>query len=765
VVKKAYALALSCALATLSSLSLNMGSVEAAQAGAKLATKSPAVGQTDPMPRLFLNRQALAAQHYGPQRQARSQSVCRGSGNDFAPPLLYCGTRNDPGVVTGQPKVYLVFWGSQWGQASTNSDGYKTFSGDPKGIAAPLQAMYAHFGTGDERWSAVFTQYCQDVAQGESSCPASSSARVAYPSGGVLAGLWADTNSAAPDSATQAAIKDEARAAATHFSNSNAAANQNVQYIIVSPTGTHPDGFETSASKACAWHSYTYYPGLAYTNLPYIPDAGYTCGANSVNASEPQGSIDGATTTAAHEYAETLTDPAPNTGWLDSNGWENGDQCAWTSEKMVSLGSVSVALSPTWSNDSSSCAYTHSILLNSSVSLDQINDLSINKGSAVSIPSTARDSAHLSLTYSATGLPTGLTINASSGTISGASSQVGSYPITVQATNSAGSVGETSFTLTVLATISMTAIADQRVSSGQSVSLQVHASQSESEALTYTDVSLPEGLSIDPSSGLISGTITSSYAVTWGSTVWATDGKGASASRSFNFIISMPTVRVTRPRSQQFSLGKAMNLQVVAVDSGGGALTYTAKQLPAGLGIDPHSGAISGTPSEVGIFTPTVTVKNSAMLTAKATFTINVAERCITAPQVTVDGMSKTGKKTQISGKAGFRLALAGLDTKGSGLTTQTLKLPSGCSANLIHFSLAVSSKALASQQSSTLKIKLGDRVIASYSTKLRSATSSIKTLDLGFQQGTSADLSFVVEESSPVSTSFKISNAVLEIY
>jgi hypothetical protein len=153
------------------------------------------------------------------------------------------------------------------------------------------------------------------------------------------------------------------------------------------------------------------------------------------------------------------------------------------------------------------------------------------------------------------------------------------------------------------------------------------------------------------------------------------------------------------------------------------------------------------------------------MLTAKATFTINVVERCITAPQVTVNGTSKTGKKTQISGKAGFRLALAGLDTKSSGLSAQTLKLPSGCSANLIHFSLAVSSKALASQQSSTLKIKLGDRVIASYSTKLRSATSSIKTLDLGFQLGTSADLSFVVEESSPVSTSFKISNAVLEIY
>ena len=29
--------------------------------------------------------------------------------------------------------------------------------------------------------------------------------------------------------------------------------------------------------------------------------------------------------------AETITDQFPNTGWLDSQGGENGDKCAWIS--------------------------------------------------------------------------------------------------------------------------------------------------------------------------------------------------------------------------------------------------------------------------------------------------------------------------------------------------------------------------------------------------------------------------------------------------
>jgi len=53
-------------------------------------------------------------------------------------------------VTTGAPKVYVVFYGSQWGTESTDSNGYANFTGDPSGMAPRLQAMLAGLGTNSE---------------------------------------------------------------------------------------------------------------------------------------------------------------------------------------------------------------------------------------------------------------------------------------------------------------------------------------------------------------------------------------------------------------------------------------------------------------------------------------------------------------------------------------------------------------------------------------------------------------------------------------
>ncbi|MEU2426018.1 putative Ig domain-containing protein, partial [Streptomyces sp. NPDC007851] len=70
-------------------------------------------------------------------------------------------------------------------------------------------------------------------------------------------------------------------------------------------------------------------------------------------------------------------------------------------------------------------------------------------GSAVSLQISATDSANATLTYSATGLPTGLSISSSTGLISGTASTAGTYSTTVTATDSTGASGSASFTWTV----------------------------------------------------------------------------------------------------------------------------------------------------------------------------------------------------------------------------------------------------------------------------------------------------------------------------
>jgi serine protease len=287
--------------------------------------------------------------------------------------LSYHGGVDGIGVTTGHEQVYLVFYGSQWGTASTGSDGYQYYSGDALGVAPRLQALFAGLGTNNELWSGVMTQYCEGVSSGATSCP-SAARHVAYPTGGALSGVWEDTSVSAPSAATAAQLGSEAVAAAGHFGNTTASANRNAQYVVVSPTGTNPDNYRTSGF--CAWHDWngrvgvsSPYGDIAFTNLPYLPDAGTSCGQYYVNAGSA-GVLDGVTIVEGHEYAETITDQNPAGGWLDAGGNENADKCAWNGvggtggASNVAFATGSFPMQATWSNDVDDCAISHAVVIN-----------------------------------------------------------------------------------------------------------------------------------------------------------------------------------------------------------------------------------------------------------------------------------------------------------------------------------------------------------------------------------------------------------------
>jgi serine protease len=227
--------------------------------------------------------------------------------------LVYGG-----GPVQHQVSVYLVFWGSQW-----DSDG--------NGVQQYETNLFNGLGTSQDTWSTVTSQYTDSSGQG----PAFN--------GAVLGGTWVDDGAAAPASASQSDIAAEADAGAQHFGVSGT----DVQIVVLSPSGTSPDGFPNSGF--CAWHDWN--GNVSYTNMPYVLDAGSSCGANSV-----QSQLDGFSIVGGHEYAESLTDPQPSSGWVASDGEENGDLCAWQNLGAVSLPTGSFAMQPTWSNAAGGCA-------------------------------------------------------------------------------------------------------------------------------------------------------------------------------------------------------------------------------------------------------------------------------------------------------------------------------------------------------------------------------------------------------------------------
>jgi hypothetical protein len=259
------------------------------------------------------------------------------------PNLTYHGGVGGAGVETGADKVYLVYWGSQW-------------NNDRSGEAAIQQSFFS--GVGGSSWNASVTQYCEGVASGTVFCNGAGMSAT-NPSSGVFAGAWSDNATAAPSHPTQSQMAAEAINAAAHFKNTTAGSNTTVQYVINTASGNNSSGFGT---QYCAWHSSTSssFGNIAYTNMPYITDAGASCGANFVNGGTG-GLTDGITIVSGHEFAETETDIYPNGGWLDSQGAENGDKCAWISSGQGAAGPIKLStgsfpVQSLWSNAANSKA-------------------------------------------------------------------------------------------------------------------------------------------------------------------------------------------------------------------------------------------------------------------------------------------------------------------------------------------------------------------------------------------------------------------------
>ena len=410
------------------------------------------------------------------QKKACDTALAQRAAATGSETLSYGGGVDGIGVQSGHSKVYLVFYGSQWGTQGTDSNGNATFSGDSAGAAAATQQMFKGIGTGNETWSADLTQWCDgpNVASGAVSCPSNANF-IPYQSGGVLSGVWYDNAAASPASASGHDLGVEAVSAAGHFGNTTAAANRDAYYIILSPHGTNPDDYQNPTTGYCAWHDWngdtslnggaaaSNYGDVAFSNQPYNIDQGANCGVGFVNS---PGTLDGYTMTLGHEWHEMMSDQNPAGGWTNHvsgssyNGQENSDECAWLKPGTTG-GAANIAFGAqgtfaeqaSWSNDTNSCAISHTILTHgatgNTVSVTAPATQSTTVNTAASLQIQGSDSATgQTLAYSATGLPAGLSIS-SSGLISGTPTATGASSVTVTAKDTTGASGSATFTWNV----------------------------------------------------------------------------------------------------------------------------------------------------------------------------------------------------------------------------------------------------------------------------------------------------------------------------
>ncbi len=540
--------------------------------------------------------------------------------------LSFGGTLDGVGVVTGQPKVYLVFWGAQWGTAGAaavqGNGSYTAFSGDPDNVAPVLQAFFAGLGTNADGWSGNLTQYCQSsatvtVSTGATSCAAGATP-VGNPLGGALAGVWEDNAAPAPAAATPGDLAAEAERAAGHFGNTTTAANRNALYVVVSPTKTTPDGFNTPSGGFCAWHDDTNDAAthtvtaqtngvVAFVNLPYLPDAGASCGAAAVN---PGGTDDGVTIVGGHEYAEWLTDPIPGGGWYNTTtGAESADECAWLTTSPgamtdIALATGSFPVQSVWSNANSACETTGIAFANASPTRTGTVGAPLAGIALTAIdPYTAGG-----LTYTATGLPVGVSIDPSTGRISGTpAAALSDQPSLITATDLAGISSAITVLWSIAPAPTVPPVGPGHTSvsidvPGRVVSLQTAfasvgvaaADSARNQTLSFRAAGLPAGLAINPATGRISGRVTGAPG-TYRVRVSVRDTTGTSTSGTVVWVVESPLV-LSLPAAQSTARHRTARLglrvrELIAHRT----VRFRATGLPAGLRLNARTGVIGGT--------------------------------------------------------------------------------------------------------------------------------------------------------------------------
>jgi len=220
------------------------------------------------------------------------------------------------------------------------------------------------------------------------------------------------------------------------------------------------------------------------------------------------------------------------------------------------------------------------------------------------------------ISFNATGLPSGLNINTTTGVISGTPAAAGSSTVNINATN-AGGTGSATLTITInnppapVITSSTTAT----VIVNNTFSYTITASNNPT---SFNATGLPTGLSIDVSTGIISGTptTTGSYPVT----ITATNLGGTDSKTLTINVNNPPAPIITSTATASGIVDSTFNYAITASNNPG---SYNATALPAGLIINTSTGVISGTPTIFGVYTSTISATNAGG-TDSITLTITI---------------------------------------------------------------------------------------------------------------------------------------------
>lgn len=215
------------------------------------------------------------------------------------------------GPVMHSTKVVPVFWGTSWGNSN--------FVGDK---VSGLDYLYSHVG--GSSYLHTNSEYT-DGAGHVNTTDVSKNAD------------FTDLSATPPGAPSTTQVLNEVK----KVTGNNPVANAYYPVYSDQPRG---------GAGYCAWHSSGTINGIRVQfGFFFELDGDPGCDPQAPGGTGHSQGLSALANVSGHELSEMLTDPQIN-AWMDRQGNENADKCAWTFDGLVTIGSQSWKIQGNWSN-------------------------------------------------------------------------------------------------------------------------------------------------------------------------------------------------------------------------------------------------------------------------------------------------------------------------------------------------------------------------------------------------------------------------------
>jgi choice-of-anchor A domain-containing protein len=274
-------------------------------------------------------------------------------------------------------------------------------------------------------------------------------------------------------------------------------------------------------------------------------------------------------------------------------------------------------------------------------------------------------------TFSVVGtLPAGLTLNASTGAVTGTATAAGSFTIKVVDSKGVSATGTCLITIIVGPTLSCSSVTSGEV--GVAFNSGAMTVTGGTAPYTFSVVgTLPAGLTLNASTGAVTGTATAAGSFT----IKVVDSKGVAATGTCLItIIAGPSLSCSSVTSGQ--VGVAFNSGVMTVTGGTSPYIFSVVgTLPAGLTLNTATGAVTGTATAAGSFSIKVTDAKGAISASTCTIAIagTTGPSCVFGVASAYNLIALTGNisdSADITGRIAANGQVTQATTIGSGLKT-----------------------------------------------------------------------------------------------